>query len=112
MASKRLINKLVRIKDPSTLQGEGSDQLTSGLQKVRSNNCLCFATNSILQVLTTVDLTSLGVGSCVGTGMYLVSGMVAHNVAGPGVIFSFVIAATASILSGTPRVLSSIALFS
>lgn len=50
--------------------------------------------------LTTLDLTSLGVGSCVGTGMYLVSGMVARNYAGPGVIVSFFIAALASIFSG------------
>lgn len=39
-------------------------------------------------------------GSCVGTGMYLVSGMVARTVAGPGVILSFIIAAVASIFSG------------
>jgi amino acid transporter len=50
--------------------------------------------------LTTLDLTSLGVGSCVGTGMYLVAGMVARNYAGPGVVFSFIIAAVASIFSG------------
>lgn len=50
--------------------------------------------------LTTLDLTSLGVGSCVGTGMYLVAGMVARSVAGPGVVFSFIIAAIASIFSG------------
>lgn len=50
--------------------------------------------------LTTLDLTSLGVGSCVGTGMYLVAGMVARSVAGPGVVISFIIAAIASIFSG------------
>jgi cationic amino acid transporter 14 len=50
--------------------------------------------------LTTLDLTSLGVGSCVGTGMYLVAGMVARNYAGPGVVVSFIIAAVASIFSG------------
>lgn len=56
---------------------------------------------SLLQkCLDTLDLTSLGVGSCVGTGMYLVAGMVARNVAGPGVIISFIIAAVASIFSG------------
>lgn len=35
-----------------------------------------------------------------GTGMYLVAGLVAHKVAGPGVIISFIIAAVASIFSG------------
>ncbi|XP_066258670.1 probable cationic amino acid transporter isoform X1 [Euwallacea similis] len=56
--------------------------------------------NKLTKCLTTLDLTSLGVGSCVGTGMYLVAGMVAKNVAGPGVVISFVIAAVASIFSG------------
>lgn len=32
--------------------------------------------------------------------MYLVAGMVARNIAGPGVILSFIIAAVASIFSG------------
>ncbi|KAG2462473.1 probable cationic amino acid transporter [Polypterus senegalus] len=54
----------------------------------------------LARILTTVDLVSLGVGSCVGTGMYVVSGLVAKEMAGPGVIVSFIIAAVASILSG------------
>ncbi|XP_072306566.1 probable cationic amino acid transporter [Eucyclogobius newberryi] len=54
----------------------------------------------LAKVLTTVDLVSLGVGSCVGTGMYVVSGLVAKAMAGPGVILSFIIAAVASVLSG------------
>ncbi|KAG8009664.1 putative cationic amino acid transporter [Nibea albiflora] len=54
----------------------------------------------LAKVLTTVDLVSLGVGSCVGTGMYVVAGLVAKAMAGPGVILSFIIAAMASILSG------------
>ncbi|XP_005992795.1 solute carrier family 7 member 14 [Latimeria chalumnae] len=56
--------------------------------------------SKLARVLTTVDLVSLGVGSCVGTGMYVVSGLVAKEMAGPGVIVSFIIAAVASILSG------------
>ena len=52
------------------------------------------------RVLTTFDLTSLGIGSCVGTGMYVVAGLVARNVAGPSAVLSFCIAALASILSG------------
>jgi len=32
--------------------------------------------------------------------MYLVAGMVARNVAGPGVVISFIIAAVASVFSG------------
>ncbi|XP_061824043.1 probable cationic amino acid transporter [Nerophis lumbriciformis] len=54
----------------------------------------------LARVLSTTDLVSLGVGSCVGTGMYVVSGLVAKEMAGPGVVVSFIIAAVASILSG------------
>lgn len=61
-----------------------------------------FTTNlcCLQKCLTTLDLTSLGVGSCCGTGMYLVAGMVAKTIAGPGVVLSFFIAAVASIFSG------------
>ncbi|XP_007518412.1 probable cationic amino acid transporter [Erinaceus europaeus] len=54
----------------------------------------------LAQVLSAADLVSLGVGSCAGTGMYVVAGLVAKEMAGPGVIVSFIIAAVASILSG------------
>ncbi|XP_064459614.1 probable cationic amino acid transporter [Ornithodoros turicata] len=75
-----LVARLVRTKDPSSDVTESKTQLK--------------------RCLTTLDLTSLGVGSCVGTGMYLVAGMVARNIAGPGVILSFIIAAIASLFSG------------
>lgn len=54
----------------------------------------------LARVLSATDLVSLGVGSCVGTGMYVVAGLVARNVAGPAVVLSFAIAAAASVLSG------------
>ena len=48
----------------------------------------------------TYDLISLGVGSSVGTGMYLVAGMVAKTMAGPAVLLSYLIAGSAALLSG------------
>ncbi|XP_055382082.1 probable cationic amino acid transporter [Condylostylus longicornis] len=79
-----LFSKLIRTKDLRTLQGENPRS-----KKPKLTKCL-----------TTLDLTSLGIGSCCGTGMYLVAGMVARNIAGPGVVLSFFIAAIASIFSG------------
>ena len=50
--------------------------------------------------LNTFDLTSLGVGTVVGAGLYVVAGQLARDVAGPAVILSIVIAAIAAFLSG------------
>lgn len=83
-----LFSKLIRTKNVDSLQ----EQTKIPRQDDRKQK--------LTKCLTTLDLTSLGVGSCVGTGMYLVAGMVAKNVAGPGVVFSFIIAAVASIFSG------------
>ncbi|KAI7792622.1 probable cationic amino acid transporter [Triplophysa rosa] len=79
-----LHSRILRTKPVDSMQ-EGSDDLHG---------------TKLAQVLSTVDLVSLGVGSCVGTGMYVVAGLVAKEMAGPGVILSFIIAAVASILSG------------
>ncbi|XP_051538083.1 probable cationic amino acid transporter [Myxocyprinus asiaticus] len=79
-----LHSRVLRTKPVDSMQ-EGADDLHG---------------TKLARVLTTVDLVSLGVGSCVGTGMYVVAGLVAKEMAGPGVILSFIIAALASILSG------------
>ncbi|GLV37799.1 uncharacterized protein CBL_06499 [Carabus blaptoides fortunei] len=85
-----LFSRLIRTKNVDSLQEQTGPRVGAGSEtKQKLTKCL-----------TTLDLTSLGVGSCVGTGMYLVAGMVARRVAGPGVIVSFIIAAVASIFSG------------
>uniref|UniRef100_A0A3P8S085 Solute carrier family 7 member 14b n=1 Tax=Amphiprion percula TaxID=161767 RepID=A0A3P8S085_AMPPE len=85
-----MYSRMLRTK-PVGSMAHGSDDLT----ELAEGSAVGLA-----KVLTTVDLVSLGVGSCVGTGMYVVAGLVAKAMAGPGVILSFIIAAVASILSG------------
>ena len=86
-AAISLFRRLVRVKTLD-LTGNSSREEDSGVP------------GKLPQCLSTFDLVSLGVGSCMGTGMYVVSGLVAREMAGPAVILSFTIAAMASILSG------------
>ncbi|XP_068696414.1 cationic amino acid transporter 3-like isoform X1 [Montipora foliosa] len=50
--------------------------------------------------LTALDLTFLGVGSVVGAGLYVVTGELARDMAGPAVILSFLLAGFAAFFSG------------
>ncbi|GFR01714.1 hypothetical protein TNCT_329391 [Trichonephila clavata] len=113
-----IVGKLIRTKD-AELADPAEAKAQTQLKAINNryidyNDCLVetsignfindyvlrFYTLITKKVLTTLDLTSLGVGSCVGTGMYLVAGMVAHKVAGPSVVMSFIVAAVASLFSG------------
>ncbi|XP_050535478.1 probable cationic amino acid transporter isoform X2 [Daktulosphaira vitifoliae] len=85
-----LISRMVRTKDLDDLQEEITPPgRFDPHHQTKLKKCL-----------NTVDLTSLGVGSCLGTGMYVVTGLVARRFAGPAVILSFIIAAIASLFSG------------
>lgn len=47
------------------------------------------------------DLLCVGVGATVGSGVFVLTGLVAHGIAGPGVVISWIIAGCACCLSAT-----------
>jgi APA family basic amino acid/polyamine antiporter len=51
------------------------------------------------RVLGPVQLTSLGVGATIGTGIFVLTGVAAHERAGPALILSFVVAGIACALA-------------
>jgi APA family basic amino acid/polyamine antiporter len=48
--------------------------------------------NRLRRVLGPIQLTSLGVGAVIGAGIFVATGAAAHNVAGPALMLSYVIA--------------------
>lgn len=58
-----------------------------------------FAETNLARRLNKLDLTSLGVAATLGAGIYVVTGVVARNTSGPGIVLSFLIAGVASLLS-------------
>lgn len=61
-------------------------------------------TSMLDRVLTTTDLTALGVGSTIGVGVYVLPGALSKYVAGPAVVLSFFFAAVASVFAGKYRI--------
>ncbi len=43
-------------------------------------------------VLGALDLTTLGIGAIIGTGIFVLTGVAAANYAGPGLVLSFLLA--------------------
>src|SRR6188508_3483917 len=55
--------------------------------------------HSLKRALNATDLTALGVGAIIGTGIFVLTGTVAAQNAGPAVILSFVLAGIASVFA-------------
>ena len=55
--------------------------------------------NRLRRVLGPVQLTSLGVGAIIGTGIFVLTGVAAHDKAGPALILSFCVAGLACVFA-------------
>ncbi|HTX19631.1 MAG TPA: amino acid permease [Bacteroidota bacterium] len=55
--------------------------------------------NRLRRVLGPVTLTSLGVGAIIGTGIFVLTGVAAHDKAGPGLVLSFGAAGVACVFA-------------
>ena len=55
--------------------------------------------NRLRRVLGPVTLTSLGVGAIIGTGIFVLTGVAAHDKAGPGLVVSFAAAGVACVFA-------------
>src|SRR5258707_8090068 len=55
--------------------------------------------NRLRRVLGPVSLTSLGVGAIIGTGIFVLTGVAAHDKTGPALMLSFVVAGIACIFA-------------
>jgi len=56
--------------------------------------------NRLRRVLGPVSLTALGVGAIIGAGIFVLTGLAAHDKAGPGLILSFVVAGIGCAFAG------------
>jgi APA family basic amino acid/polyamine antiporter len=56
--------------------------------------------HSLKRVLTALDLTTLGIGAIIGTGIFVLTGQAAAAYAGPAIVLSMVLAGFASALAG------------
>src|SRR3982074_2044068 len=55
--------------------------------------------NRLRRVLGPIQLTSLGVGAIIGAGIFVATGAAAHNVAGPALMLSYVVAGSACVFA-------------
>ncbi len=55
--------------------------------------------NRLRRVLGPVALSSLGIGAIIGTGIFVLTGVAAHDKAGPALVLSFVLAGTACVFA-------------
>lgn len=75
-------------------------QIEKGIIAAAATNDNYVTDDSSDKPLGLLDLVSIGVGGTLGSGLFLLAGTAAREVAGPAVTVSFILAAVASLFSG------------
>ena len=57
-------------------------------------------TDGLKKTLSARSLVALGIGAIIGAGLFSITGVAAANMAGPGIMISFIIAAVGCAFSG------------
>ena len=57
--------------------------------------------NTIKRHLSLFDLVSIGIGSTIGSGIFVLSGVIAHDMSGPSSAISWALSGTAALLCGS-----------
>src|SRR5439155_1757325 len=99
-----------RLPRPARRDGQGIIALESAGHRLMPGQL--FATKSLRQLLAEeagegrlrrilgpVQLTSLGVGAIIGTGIFILTGVAAHDRTGPALMLSFVLAGMACVFA-------------
>jgi APA family basic amino acid/polyamine antiporter len=68
-------------------------------KSVRSLQAEAASDQSLKRALGPLNLTALGIGAIIGTGIFVLTGTVAAQNAGPAVVLSFVLAGVASVFA-------------
>lgn len=88
------------IPTPATTSDNQKKSVWHAWTRLKTKDLDDETTSKLARVLNLFDLTALGIGSTLGLGVYVLSGAVAHDDAGPAVTISFLLAAVASAFAG------------
>jgi APA family basic amino acid/polyamine antiporter len=75
---------LLKVKPLATILGEAAET----------------GDHTLKRTLGAGNLITLGIGAIIGTGIFVLTGVVANGYAGPGVVYTFMVAAVACVFSG------------
>jgi len=84
----------------ATLQAYGSIAGNDHQKNEESNTLLISQTNDLHRHLSLFDLVCVGIGATVGSGVFVLIGLIAHTQAGPAVSLSWILAGISACFSG------------